>query len=110
MDGSGHRTDGSRLLAYPLARATLSRAARYVEVFRMTSFDLILSFAVSLPVTGPPAFIARMGKDSPEINRSVNAFVTDAGQRQFPVEVASYPDGVHGFDIVMDIDQSRAVI
>ena len=62
------------------------------------------------PKAIPPVFIARAGKDFPEINRSVDAFVAEARKQKHPVEVADYPDGVHGFDLVTDTDESRAVV
>jgi hypothetical protein len=55
-------------------------------------------------------FIARMGKDAPDINRSVDAFAAETSRRKLPVEVVNYPDGVHAFDTEADTDESRAVI
>jgi dienelactone hydrolase len=51
-----------------------------------------------------------MGKDSPEINRAVDEFVAEARRCGLPVELAAYPDGVHGFDVVQDTAESRAII
>jgi acetyl esterase/lipase len=61
-------------------------------------------------MTAPPVFIARMGKDSPRINRSVDEFVSEARRLKVPVTLKEYADGIHAFDIAQDTDESRAII
>jgi acetyl esterase/lipase len=58
----------------------------------------------------PPMFIARMGKDIPELNWGVDAFVEEARKAGHAVQVAEYGDGVHAFDVEQDTDESRKVI
>jgi acetyl esterase/lipase len=58
----------------------------------------------------PPMFIARMGKDIPELNLGVDAFVQEARAAGHAVQVAEYADGVHAFDVEQDTDESRKVI
>jgi acetyl esterase/lipase len=58
----------------------------------------------------PPLLVVRAGLDRPELNRTIDGFVTAAGDRGLPVELVRHPDGHHGFDVVDDSDASRAVI
>jgi acetyl esterase/lipase len=58
----------------------------------------------------PPMLIARAGKDAPQINATVDAFVREAKTRNAPVQVIEHPTGRHGFDTLDNDDRSRAVI
>jgi acetyl esterase/lipase len=58
----------------------------------------------------PPMFIARAGKDHPQINASVEAFVAEALRRNVELELMTHVEGQHGFDILNDDDRSRAII
>jgi 3-oxoadipate enol-lactonase len=55
-------------------------------------------------------FIARAGRDRVELNQSVDAFVQEARRRGHTMEVASYAEGVHAFDVEQDTAQSREII
>jgi imidazolonepropionase-like amidohydrolase len=55
-------------------------------------------------------FIARMGQDSANINDSIDAFAAEASKRGLNVQVVKYPQGVHGFDISQDTDESKRII
>ena len=58
----------------------------------------------------PPMLVARMGRDRPQINTTVDAFVAEAKGRGAPVEVVEYANGIHAFDIDQDTDESRRVV
>lgn len=62
------------------------------------------------PKTIAPLFIARAGKDSANINGSIDALAREAKARGLPVEVVNYAEGGHAFDIVQDTDESRRII
>jgi len=57
-----------------------------------------------------PMFIARMGKDHPNISASVDHFISAAFNRGVTLTVSNDPEGHHGFDVEDDTDASRAVI
>lgn len=57
-----------------------------------------------------PMFIARMGKDFSQVNTSVTAFVREAQEKHFPLELHDYPEGRHAFDIRDDTEESRQMI
>jgi acetyl esterase/lipase len=58
----------------------------------------------------PPLLVVRAGRDHAELNRTIDRFVADAGDRGLQVELVHQPDGGHGFDVADDTDASRAVI
>jgi acetyl esterase/lipase len=62
------------------------------------------------PKAMAPMLIARMGQDSTNINDSLDAFAAEASKRGLDVRVIKYPQGVHGFDISQDTDESRRII
>lgn len=58
----------------------------------------------------PPMLIVRAGRDRPELNETMDRFVSVALSRNLPVEVINHPDGQHGFDTLDDIPRSHEVI
>lgn len=62
--------------------------------------------------TMPPApiFIAWAGQDIPQLNTIVAAFVQEALSKNVSLELSTYPDGQHGFDVYNDTDESRRLI
>lgn len=58
----------------------------------------------------PPVLIARAGLDSPDINRSVELFVSRMCALNGDINLLSHPLGRHGFDLYDDDQQSRDVI
>jgi dienelactone hydrolase len=58
----------------------------------------------------PPVLVVRAGRDHPDLNRAIDAFLTAALAANLPVELVNHPDGHHAFDTVDDSDQSRRVI
>jgi acetyl esterase/lipase len=58
----------------------------------------------------PPLLVVRAGRDHPELNRTIDAFLAGALATNLPVELVNHADGHHGFDTVDDTDESRRVI
>jgi acetyl esterase/lipase len=58
----------------------------------------------------PPMLIGRAGKDAPEINATVDAFIAEARRRKAPLQVLEHPTGQHAFDILDDDDKTREII
>ena len=58
----------------------------------------------------PPLLVVRAGQDDPGLNRTIDDFVSSAGQRGLAVELVHQPDGHHAFDVADDSDASREVI
>jgi tetratricopeptide (TPR) repeat protein len=58
----------------------------------------------------PPVLIGRAGLDSPDINRSVELFISRMFALNGDVNLLSHPLGRHGFDIYDDNEQTRDVI
>jgi acetyl esterase/lipase len=58
----------------------------------------------------PPLLVVRAGQDDPELNRTIDEFVSAAKQHNLAVELIHQPDGHHAFDVADDSDASREVI
>jgi dienelactone hydrolase len=58
----------------------------------------------------PPLLVVRAGRDHPELNRTIDAFLAAALAANLPVELVNHPDGHHAFDTVDDSDDSRRVL
>jgi dienelactone hydrolase len=58
----------------------------------------------------PPMLVVRAGRDHPELNRAIDAFLAAALAANLPVELVNHADGHHAFDTVDDTDESRRVI
>jgi acetyl esterase/lipase len=54
--------------------------------------------------------VVRAGQDDPELNRTIDEFVSAAKQHNLAVELIHQPDGHHAFDVADDSDASREVI
>lgn len=59
---------------------------------------------------GVPVFVVRAGLDTPDINRTIDHFVSEAIAQNVPTVFINYADGHHGFDIFDDNDKSRGII
>jgi acetyl esterase/lipase len=109
---------GGPLLASALAgRAPYLRAAVSYYAFlgppqaaaaepRLSALELVRPASAPLP----PLLIARAGRDDPELNASLDAFVTASLASGVTLELLTHPTGRHGFDIYDDDERSRAVI
>jgi acetyl esterase/lipase len=58
----------------------------------------------------PPLLVVRAGRDHPELNRTIDEFVSAAAARELAVELVHQPDGHHAFDVADDTDASREAI
>ena len=54
--------------------------------------------------------VARAGRDSPALNRGIDAQITAAIANNTDLTFFNYPDGQHAFDIRDDTDESRRII
>jgi dienelactone hydrolase len=66
--------------------------------------------ALSANARRVPMFVAKAGKDTALINDSIDTFAARARELGAPIEVATHPEGAHGFDILNDDDTARAII
>ncbi len=57
-----------------------------------------------------PLFLARAGRDNPQLNETLDRFIAGALAANLPVTVANHPTGPHAFDIVDNSDSSREII
>lgn len=58
----------------------------------------------------PPLMIARAGRDSAEINASIDSFVTAAATAGVTLDLFFHPTGQHGFDVRDDVPRSHELI
>lgn len=54
-----------------------------------------------------PLLVLRAGRDSPQLNAALDAFVQDAKGRGAPLTLVELPEGHHAFDLVDDVEASR---
>jgi AraC family transcriptional regulator len=57
-----------------------------------------------------PLFIARAGRDDPQLNETLDRFITHAVAANLPISLANHPTGLHAFDIMDDSETSRGII
>ena len=57
-----------------------------------------------------PLFLARAGRDNPQLNETLDRFITHALAANLPVTVANHPTGPHAFDIMDNSETSREII
>ncbi|MCP3144714.1 prolyl oligopeptidase family serine peptidase [Pyxidicoccus xibeiensis] len=55
----------------------------------------------------PPLLVVRAGRDSPELNAALDAFVQDAKGRGAPLTLMELPEAHHGFELTDDVERSR---
>jgi dienelactone hydrolase len=91
----------------PLTAAALARAAGQVRC-AVLCYGPLDDLAPGPAL--PPLLVVRAGRDRPELNRTIDDFVSAAEQRQLAVELVHQPDGHHAFDVADDSDASRQVI
>lgn len=60
--------------------------------------------------TIPPLLVVKAGRDQASINISIDAFMSEAGRSRAPVDLLVHTSGRHAFDVLDDVDESRAVI
>jgi AraC family transcriptional regulator len=57
-----------------------------------------------------PLFIARAGRDNPQLNETLDRFITHAVAANLPISLANHPTGPHAFDVMDDSETSRGMI
>lgn len=57
-----------------------------------------------------PMLVARAGQDVPNINGTIDAYITRAIAQDAPLTLVSYSDGQHAFDVLDNNDQTREII
>jgi acetyl esterase/lipase len=60
--------------------------------------------------SGLPMFIVRAGQDMDIFNQAIDHFVSAALAANAPLILVNYAEGMHGFDLANDSDQSRDII
>ncbi|NPC84217.1 prolyl oligopeptidase family serine peptidase, partial [Pyxidicoccus fallax] len=55
----------------------------------------------------PPLMVVRAGRDMPELNAALDAFVKEAKGRRAPLTLVELPEGHHAFDAVDDVERTR---
>jgi acetyl esterase/lipase len=57
-----------------------------------------------------PLFIARAGQDNPQLNETIDRFLSKAVSRNLPVTFVNHSAGPHFFDVMHNSEASRAII
>jgi acetyl esterase/lipase len=91
----------------PLTAAVLARAAGQVRCAALCYGPLD---DLEPDPALPPLLVVRAGQDHPELNRTIDDFVSAAVAHHLAVELVHHPDGHHAFDVADDTDASREVI
>jgi acetyl esterase/lipase len=60
--------------------------------------------------TFAPVFIARAGRDEPEVNLAVDSFIQKALSRKATLDFSNHAEGQHGFDVLDDNERTREII
>ena len=58
----------------------------------------------------PPILIARAGRDAEALNRTLDAFVAAAVDKQVTLDLLTHPRGDHAFDVLNDTPRSKEII
>ncbi|HEY8185046.1 MAG TPA: alpha/beta hydrolase [Pyrinomonadaceae bacterium] len=76
--------------------------------------ELIRQFSPTRHLEGAgkiaPIFIARAGRDEPELNVAVDEFIQKALSRKATLDFSNHAEGQHGFDVLDDNDRTREII
>lgn len=62
------------------------------------------------PKTYAPIFIARAGRDEPDLNAAVDSFVQEALSKKATLDLSNHAEGQHGFDVLDDNERTREII
>ena len=91
----------------PLTAAVLASAAGHIRCAALCYGPL----DDLEPDPGPaPLLVVQAGQDHPELNRTIDEFVSAATARHVAVELVHQPNGHHACDVADDTDASRDVI
>ncbi|MEO8658778.1 MAG: hypothetical protein ABI693_09920 [Bryobacteraceae bacterium] len=111
--GAEHGLDGARVALYA-ASANVWRAFALVEDPKRSAVKAALIFYGTAEVTrfrqDLPVLLVRAGLDRPDMNRQLDAMAAAALSSNAPVRVLNHASGHHGFEVIDDTDETRAVI
>jgi acetyl esterase/lipase len=75
------------------------------------AFSPLEAIEATPPSSIPPLFLARAGKDAiPGVNKSIDAFVARALQKNLALTVVNHPNGSHGFEHKDDDARTREIL
>ena len=57
-----------------------------------------------------PTFIARAGRDEPELNVAVDRFIQEALSKRATIDFSNHAEGEHGFDVLNNNPRTREII
>lgn len=57
-----------------------------------------------------PLFVVEAGQDSAGMNFRMGRFVEEAEEAGAEIEFVTYPDGIHGFEVEQDTDETRDIV
>jgi dienelactone hydrolase len=57
-----------------------------------------------------PVLVTRAGLDAPNLNQSIDRWVSQAVALDAPVTLVTYPEGRHGFDVLDDTPQTKKIV
>jgi len=57
-----------------------------------------------------PLFVVRAGKDAPQLNQTIDAFLAGALAHNLPVSFTNHATGPHAFDLLDDSETSREIV
>ncbi len=60
--------------------------------------------------TSTPIFIARAGREEPDLNLALDSFIQDALSKKATLDLSNHPEGQHGFDVLGDNERTREII
>ena len=76
-----------------------------------TAFSPLEAIQATSPSAIPPLFLARAGKDAiPGVNKSIDAFVARALEKNLTLTVVNHPSGSHGFEHKDDDARTREIL
>ena len=58
----------------------------------------------------PPMLMSRAGLDRPELNTSIDAFVTQGVASGVMLDFLNHPTGHHAFDVLDNVPRSQAIV
>jgi len=95
---------------YPVMdlRSERSRIAPEVSDAVLAEFSAVCNLEAGGSL--PPIFIARAGKDSDSINRSIESFLSAAVAAGVALNFVNHPSGRHAFDVRDPDERSRQII
>lgn len=98
----------------PTAVVALTDSSR---AYRDSLACAVLYYGYTPPTIDPdglsadiPWFIVKAGTDDPSLNLKLDNFIRKIRAAEVPLELVEYEDGIHGFEVWQDTDESREII